>query len=323
MEDTKKHKILVAIPAHNEHDTILGVVKGITNEAVGLYLEVVVFDDASNDGMTNVLHENKIRSYRINKSFGLGHVFSKITQYFLENDYTSLITIDGDGQFDPKDLQKIIRPILENEASMVTGSRFINGANIENISLIKKLGNKVGARYISSVLKERFFDVTCGFRAYSRDAILRLHTFSDFTYTQEVFLNLGFKKLQILEVPISTMYFKERKSKMTKSVFRYIYKSVKIILKSMLIYSPMKLFSSLAAIALALGFSGGVFVFFWNITNDTVTPFKWLAITVVILGSLAVFLYCVGILLQITSRLQLTLENSLYYQKRNQYGDKS
>lgn len=320
MSDTEKQtKILIAIPAHNEADSITSVVRGILNATQDLNPMVVVFDDASDDETSSLLKEHGVAFFRIGKSFGLGYVFLQITKYFLERNFDVLLTIDGDGQFDPNDIKNILKPIMKKEAEMVTGSRFIKGSETRNISKLKRLGNQLGAWYISSILKKRYYDVTCGFRAYSRDALLRLHTFSDFTYTQEVFLNLGFKKLIIKEVPIRTEYFKERKSKMTGKMFRYIYKSIKIILKSMMIYSPMKLFSKLAVVSFGLGLSGGIFVFFWDMAHGTVTPFKWLAITTLVLGSLAVFFYCVGILLQITSRLQLTLEENLYYQKRSLY----
>lgn len=314
--DTKNtQKILIAIPSHNESETILKVVNDINSSIKNLDYSLVVFDDASKDNTQELLKKHNIENYLIKESFGLGYVFSCITKYFLEKKFDILLTIDGDGQFNPKDIENILKPIMENSADMVTGSRFMKNSKTQNISFIKKIGNKVGAKYISSILKKRYYDVTCGFRSYSRKAILKLHTFSDFTYTQEVFLNLGFKKLIIKEIPIHTEYFTNRKSKMTGKIFQYIYKSIKIILKSMLIYSPMRLFGGLSLACLTLSLFSGTFVFFWDMSNETVTPFKWLAITSLILGSLAIFLYCVGILLQITSRLQLTNEEILYYQK--------
>lgn len=320
MDSKPTQKILIAIPAHNEASSLLGVISGIREATQHLdAVSLVVFNDASTDTTEILLREHNIPSVTINQRFGLGYVFARITRHALEYGFDILLTIDGDRQFDPRDIEHVLRPILEGAADMTTGSRFMKDSTTRNISTLKRLGNQLGAWYISSILKKRYYDVTCGFRAYSRDALLRLHTFSDFTYTQEVLLNLGFKKLIIKEVPIHTEYFKERKSKMTGKIFRYIYKSIKIILKSMLIYSPMKLFSKLAAVSFGLGLSGGIFVFFWDMAHGTVTPFKWLAVTTLVLGSLAVFLYCVGILLQITSRLQLTLEENLYYQKRTRY----
>ena len=313
-------KILVAIPSHNEQDSILEVVRNITKETEGFSPAIVVFDDASKDQTPFLLKENGVMSFRIKKSFGLGNVFSEITKYFIQKEFDILVTIDGDGQFDPKDMASIIKPIIDGDADMVTGSRFIIGSTTRNISHLKYLGNKLGAKYISSILKHKYHDVTCGFRAYTRDAILRLHTFSDFTYTQEVFLNLAFKKLAIKEVPINTVYFKERKSKMVKSIFTYIVKSLKIILKSIITYSPMKLFGSLGTLSFLLTLVSGIFIFFWDQSTGGVTPFKWVGVTAIASLIVGVILYSVGILLQVTSRLQITAEEQLYLIKKNIYG---
>jgi len=322
MDTINLKKILVAIPAHNEELVIVEVVKKIktvTEKDNRHTYSLVVFDDASKDDTVAKLKNNNFNVYEIKKSFGLGNVFTHISTYFLENDYDYLITIDGDGQFDPNDIGKIIEPILNQEADMVTGSRFLKESQTTNISWLKKFGNKIGAKYISSILREKYFDVTCGFRAYTEKAILKLHTFSDFTYTQEVFLNLGFKKITIKEVPIKTMYFKNRKSRMVKSVFSYIIKSLKIILKSIIVYSPMRLFSKLGILSFVVTLISGVFIFFWDQSTGSVTPYKWVGVTAIVSSIIGVILYCVGILLQITSRLQITAEEQLYLIKKNAY----
>lgn len=319
--DTKNtQKILIAIPSHNESETILKVVNDINSSVKNLDYSLVVFDDASKDNTQELLKKHNVENYLIKESFGLGYVFSCITKYFLEKKFDILLTIDGDGQFNPKDIENILKPIMENSADMVTGSRFMENSKTKNISFIKKIGNKVGAKYISSILKKRYYDVTCGFRSYSREAILKLHTFSDFTYTQEVFLNLGFKKLIIKEIPIHTEYFTNRKSKMTGKIFQYIYKSIKIILKSMLIYSPMKLFGTLGLFSFFITFIAGVFIFFWDQATGSVTPFKWIGVMAIASSIIGVIFYSVGILLQITSRLQITQEEQLYLIKKNTYG---
>ena len=284
---------------------------------LGEDFSLVVFDDSSTDKTPEIILENNVNSVRIRKSFGLGHVFSCIMKYFLENNFDILVTIDGDGQFDAKDIKKIINPIKKGEAQMVTGSRFMPGSTTKDISWIKKIGNKLGASYISSVLQDKYNDVTCGFRAYTKEAILKLHTFSNFTYTQEVFLNLGFKKVPIKEVPITTIYLKERKSKMTKSIFRYIFESIKIIVKSMLVYSPMRLFGKISFAFFTVSAVTGISVFMWDKIHGTATPFKWLALTSLVCILISILSYSLGILLQITSRLQLTVEEELYYQKKN------
>ena len=321
---SSKQKILFAIPAHNEEAVILDVVTNISSATQSIqntHNHVVVFDDASTDKTRTLLQSHGFEVHTIPTHRGLGYVFSQIVHYFLKNDFDILVTIDGDGQFDPQDIKEIITPLQSGEADMTTGSRFMNTSETLNISRIKSIGNKIGARYISSVLNKKYYDVTCGFRGYTRDAIFKVHTFSDFTYTQEVFLNLGFKKVNIKEIPIKTTYFKKRKSKMVTSVFSYMFKSFKIIFKSILIYSPMRLFGVLALFLAILAIISGIFVLFWNMHAGTVTPFKWVGVTSVTSIVLGTLLYCIGVLLQITSRIQLTLEEQLYLTKKLNSGN--
>ncbi len=277
---------------------------------------ITVFDDASTDDTGAIALANSCAVERIHKSRGLGYVFTQITSAFLKSGADFLVTIDADNQFDPNEIPLLLAPLTDGRADFVTGSRFLKQSNTSGISAIKKIGNKVGARYISSILGEQFSDVTCGFRASSREAILQLHTFADFTYTQEVFLNLGIKKISIVEIPITTIYHKERKSKIVTSVCSYIAKSLKIILKFTIVYAPMRLFGTLGNLSFLLAIASSIFVFFWNQATGSVTPYKWLAVVGVSAGGAGLLFYSVGILLQITSRIQLTIEKVLYESRK-------
>lgn len=316
--------MLIALPAKNEatriRETLLGIAS-FTSTQNSFNFETVVFDDASTDNTSEIVTQLGQSHYLISKSHGLGHVFSLIIEHFLSRDFDYLVTIDADGQFKAQEIEKLLHPLLTGNAVMSTGSRFMNGSQVNSISAIKKWGNKIGAWVLSSILNETYHDVTCGFRAYTRTAILKLHTFSNFTYTQEVFLNLGIKKLPITEVPVSVVYHKDRKSKMTKSVLAYIYRSLKIILKFLVIYAPMKLFGFIGNISFILGIGCMVFVFIWDHTHGNVTPYKWVGILGVSLMGSSVIFYALGILLQITSRIQLTSEEGLYYIKKKEYGE--
>lgn len=315
--------ILIAIPAKNEAaslklllDDIQKVVGALPHKTT-----ICVFDDNSSDNTAVIADTCGATVYSIHESRGLGYVFTHIATYALKNNYTYVVTIDADRQFDPHDIPQLLQPLFENKADFTTGSRFLPTSKVFNISHVKRLGNNLGAQVVSSILKKRFRDVTCGFRAYTRNALLKVHTYSDFTYTQEVFLNLGIKKLTIQEVPITVTYFKDRKSKMVRSVFSYIFKSFKIIFKFMILYAPMKLFSFLGNLSFLLALAAGIFVIIYDTVHGTLTPFKWIGVTGTSLGIAGVVFYCTGLLLQITSRIQLTQEDALYYLKKKEYGE--
>jgi glycosyltransferase involved in cell wall biosynthesis len=319
MDTNTTPRILIALPAKNESAAIGDTLQRIKS-AIGTLrnytFDIVVFDDASTDNTKSVAEQSGAVVVTNKNSRGLGYVFTTITDYFLQGKWNYLVTIDADGQFEPKEIPLLLEALCSGNADFVTGSRFLKGSKTHNISWVKKFGNRLGSRYISSILKKRYSDVTCGFRAYTHDAILRLHTFSDFTYTQEVFLNLGIKKLFIAEVPITTHYFAERKSKMVGSIIGYMLKSFKIILKFMMVYAPMRLFSRLGNMSFIIAILCGVFVYFWDHTTGAVTPYKWLGITGLVSGLIGILMYSVGILLQVTSRIQLTIEEGLYFTKK-------
>lgn len=318
----EKNKILIFLPARNEAKTIASVIGESKKELAknSITADFLVVDDGSTDETKSESEKSGafVISYKEKK--GLGFVFREAVKYSIKNNYDILITIDSDKQFKESEIIKFINVLEKNEADFVTGSRFLPQSQTVNISKVKKIGNKIGAWYISSVLKKKFSDVTCGFRGYNREAMLHLHTFSDFTYTQEVFMNLGIKKLSIVEIPITTVYYKDRKSKMVKSVFSYIAKSIKIILKFMILYAPMRLFSKIGNLFFILGLIGTIFVFFWDRHTGTVTPYKWVGVMSLFLGSGWIIMYSVGMLLQVTSRIQLTIEEQLYLAKKNLYG---
>lgn len=314
----QKNKILIFLPAQNEEKTVASVINDAKRELKDNSIEAdfLVISDGSTD--ETKIEAEKSGAFVIDhkEKRGLGFIFREAVEYTIKNNYKILITIDSDKQFKESQIIDFIRILEKDEADFVTGSRFLPQSKTINISGVKKLGNKIGAWYISSILKKKFSDVTCGFRGYNREALLRLHTFSDFTYTQEVFLNLGIKKLSIKEIPVTTIYHKERKSKMVKSIFSYISKSLKIILKFAIVYAPMRLFGTLGNLSLLISIASGIFVFFWNKTTGEVTPYKWLGVLGVSAGGAGLLFYSVGILLQITSRIQLTIENVLYESRK-------
>ncbi len=318
----EKNKILIFLPARNEAKTIASVIEESKKELSknSKKVDFLVVDDGSTDNTRSEAEKSGAFVISFKEKKGLGSVFREALEYARKNNYEILITIDSDKQFKESEIVKFIEMLEKNEADFVTGSRFLPESQTTNISKIKKIGNKIGARYISSVLKKKFSDVTCGFRGYNREAMLHLHTFSDFTYTQEVFMNLGIKKLSIAEIPITTVYYKDRKSKMVSSVFSYISKSIKIILKFMILYAPMRLFSKIGNLFFVLSLAGAIFVFIWDKHTGTVTPYKWIGVLSLFLGSGGIIMYSVGMLLQVTSRIQLTIEEQLYLAKKNLYG---
>jgi glycosyltransferase involved in cell wall biosynthesis len=197
-------KLAVIIPAYNEEKTIAQVIREIPRNIEGINeVEVLVIDDGSTDNTIKEARNAGALVASHTKNEGLGISFSTGIREALKRGADIIVNIDADNQFDSNDIPKLVKPILENRADMVTGTRFKEGKIIPNMSELKRRGNKFFVWLVNLMTGSKFTDVSCGFRAYSRNTALYLNLFGRFTYTQEVFLDLVNKNKQIEEVPIN------------------------------------------------------------------------------------------------------------------------
>ncbi|MCB9805580.1 glycosyltransferase family 2 protein [Candidatus Nomurabacteria bacterium] len=313
-------KILISIPAKNEAQTITEVINSCRQQVLnhtGITADVLVVSDGSTDDTVELAKSARADVIVHHRSQGLGYVFSEAIEYAVRHDHDIMITIDGDNQFDTEDIPAMLNPILENEADFVTGSRFLSNSKLVGIPEVKKIGNRMMSKLISSILKEKFYDVSCGFRVYNKEAILNLNVFHNFTYTQEVFLNLGVKKIRIKEIPISVQYFKERKSRIASNLFRYGWQTLKIITRSVVHYKPMRLFGTFSLITFLISFPIVVTLGIRYIRTDLITPYKGIAISAIVVLVVSMASLVSGIILEIISRIQLSIEKAIYYLRRN------
>ena len=245
-------KLLVYIPAFNEEETIKEAIKAVPKNIDGVdSFNILVVDDGSIDNTANLAKEAGaiVISHGVNKKVGMA--FRTALNYARDNKYDILVSIDADRQFDANQIPDIIKPILRNEADMVLGNRFSKGMP-ENMSKSKYWGNKLMSKLISFITKQTFRDVSCGFRAYGKEALFRLNLYGKFTYTQETILDMAYKKIKIKEMPISIKYFKNRKSRVAKSLLNYAWKTSSIIFSFLTIYKPMTVLLSYFSLVLVL-----------------------------------------------------------------------
>ena len=143
-----------------------------------------------------------------------------------------------------------------------------------HMSRVKYWGNQKVAQLISYITGQTFQDVSCGFRAYSREALLRLNIFGEFTYTHETILSLVYQGSQVVEHPIKVKYDLERKSRVATSISHYALQTSKIIFRVMLDYKPMRVFGTLGGVLILIG---TIFIFFLlghYFISHAFTPYK-------------------------------------------------
>ena len=249
--------LLIAIPVFNEENNVLDVIESLPKSFAGIQAcRVLVVDDGSCDDTLLQISTTDVEVISHGSNLGLGFAFNSAKKYFLDNDFDIMVTIDGDGQFDPQDIEYLLRPLLNKSCDFCLGSRFEQERPTE-MSYIKYFGNRIYARVISLLTKGSIKDASCGFRAYSRKSLMNLSLVFRFTYTHATLLELLYKNFKHCEIPISVKYFKTRQSHLTGNLFKYGFETVFIISKVVLRFRPKLYYSILGLVAM-------IIIFMWQ-----------------------------------------------------------
>ena len=318
-------RLIILIPAYNEEETIASLMEQIPESFSGVNdVITLVVDDGSTDHTALQAKEAgaKVVSHTHNR--GVGSAFNTGLTTALEMGADILVNIDADGQFSPLEIPLLIKPILGGRADFVAGDRFTQSdgghEKPEEMPAVKFWGNKQMSRLISMLAGQNFNDVSCGFRAYSKEAMLRLNLTGKFTYTQETFLDLASKELRIDTIPVNVKYYNERRSRVAENVLQYLYHTLNIILRAYRDYRPLKFFVILGTLPFVIGSIGGLFTLIHYLNTGAITPYKSVGLIGLYLVSIAFILWIVGILADMFVRIRLYQEKILYYEKKRRYG---
>jgi len=268
-------RLIVLIPALNEEKTVARVVASVPSAIEGVdQIEVIVVDDGSRDGTADAARAAGAAVVSHDRQRGVGAAFRTGIAAALERGADLIVNIDADGQFEGADIVELIRPILCDDADFVTCTRFADPALRPDMPWIKRMGNRMVCGMVNAVTGQRFTDVSCGFRAYSRDTALRLSLFGDFTYTQESFIDLAGKPVRMAEVPLKVRGVREfGSSRVVSSIPRYALNASSIMLRAARDLEPIKFFGGIGLAVFGLGAVLGAFVFgHWLATGHT-TPY--------------------------------------------------
>jgi len=304
-------KLVVMIPAYNEEGTIGDVIRGIPRKIDGVReVKVLVIEDGSTDRTVEVAKDagaDRIVSQR--QRMGLARAFDKGLDVALEMGADIIVNIDADGQYDPREIPKLIQPILNGEADIVLGNRQID--KLTHMSLSRKIGNKIATFVTNKLSGLNISDAQTGFRAFSRRAALMLNVLSDYTYTQETLIQAAYKKLRIVEVPIE---FRERKgkSRLISSLLSYAKRSGLTILLTYLNYKPLKTFSIIGLAILTIGLLLGFRVLVHFYKTGMITPYIPTTILVVMLVIVGFQVILIGLFASMVKSNRELIEKILY-----------
>lgn len=249
-------KLIIQIPCYNEAETLQVALDHLPRQIDGVdEIEVLIINDGSKDDTVQVARDwgvNHIVSFKQNKGLAKGFMAGIDACLHLGADI--IVNTDADDQYCGEDIAKLVEPILKEKADIVIGERPID--ETEHFSWKKKMFQHLGSWVVRVVSNTDIPDAPSGFRAYSREAALRLNVVNEYTYTLETIIQAGWNRTAMTSVPIRTNP-DLRPSRLFKSMWKYMKRSSSVIVRSFAMYKPMRFFGILSLLfgipGLALG----------------------------------------------------------------------
>lgn len=250
-------KLIIQVPCYNEAETLEVALNDLPKHIDGIdVIEYLIINDGSKDNTVEVAKKwgvNYVVNFRRNK--GLAKGFMAGIDACLRNGADIIVNTDADNQYNGDDIEKLVRPILEGKSDIVIGERPID--QTEHFSPLKKKLQHFGSWVVRKASKSDIPDAPSGFRAYSRDAAMRLNVVNEYTYTLETIVQAGRTKIAQTSVPIRTNG-ELRPSRLFSSMFGYVKKSMLTILRAFMMYKPLQFFSTIGAIGVIAGLGVGI-----------------------------------------------------------------
>lgn len=278
-------KLIIQVPCYNEEATLGITLAALPREIAGVDLvELLIVNDGSEDATVDVARRagvDHIVSFPRNQ--GLAKAFMAGLEGSLRAGADIIVNTDADNQYYAGDIPALIEPILAGRAEIVIGARPIG--EIEHFSPTKKFLQKIGSRVVRIASKTDIPDAPSGFRAFSRDAAMRMNVFNEYTYTLETIIQAGQNGLAITSVPVRTNE-EMRPSRLVKGIPSYLKQSLFTILRIFMAYKPLRFFLLLGTLPFSAGFLLGVrwLVLYLSGTPRTHVPSLILASLLILIG---------------------------------------
>jgi glycosyltransferase involved in cell wall biosynthesis/ADP-ribose pyrophosphatase YjhB (NUDIX family) len=239
-------KCIIQIPCLDEADTLPVVVAGLPRALPGVdKVETLVVDDGSSDdtiAVARALGVDHIVAHRRNR--GLAQAFQTGLDTALALGADVIVNTDGDNQYRGEDIARLVAPIVAGSADLVVGDRQVGA--VAHFSPLKRALQRLGSWTVRTISGTEVLDAASGFRAYSREAALRLTVVSRFSYTLETIIQAGKLGLEVTSVPVGSNA-PTRPSRLQRSMWHFIKEQASTILRVYAFYEPLRSFSYLSA----------------------------------------------------------------------------
>lgn len=310
-------KLIIQIPCYNEAETLEIALNALPKQIKGIdEIEYLIIDDGCTDNTVEVARNWGVHHIvRFTRNKGLAKGFMAGMNACLKNGADIIVNTDADNQYCADDISKLVQPILEHKADIVIGERPID--ETEHFSWLKKKLQHFGSWVVRKASHTDIPDAPSGFRAFSREAAMRINVINDYTYTLETIVQAGRNKMAIVSVPVRTNP-ELRKSRLFHSMFGYIKKSVLTIFRALMMYKPLYCFTIVAAVPSVIGFLIGIRFIIYNFAGrgNGHTQSLMLACTLLIIGFMT---FVIGMLADVISANRKILEDTQYHIRKAYY----
>lgn len=310
-------KLIVQIPAYNEEATIAQVIRDVPRALPGFdAIEVFVIDDGSADRtVAEAQAAGADRIVSLGHNRGLAFAFQAGLNACLRQGADVIVNTDGDHQYPGEHIAALVKPILDRQADLVIGDRQVD--QVKHFSPQKRLLEQFGSLIVRLASGTSVPDAPSGFRAYSREAALRLFVTSDFSYTLDNLIQAGKRGLRVAHVPITTN--PTRPSKLHRGSWHFVKRQSATIVRAYATYEPLKTFFylSLPFVCVAAILFTRLFIIF--VRNDFALPGNVQSLIVAVMALIVGFLVMIfGLLADRIGDSRRLMEEILYRQRRDE-----
>lgn len=279
-------------------------------------IEYLIINDGSHDNTVEVAKNWGVH-YVVNfrKNRGLAKGFMAGLDACLRNGADIIVNTDADNQYNGDDIEKLVRPIIEGKTDIVIGARPID--QTEHFSPLKKKLQHLGSWVVRKASKTDIPDAPSGFRAYSREAAMRLNVTNEYTYTLETIVQAGRERIPMESVPIRTNA-ELRPSRLFSSMFGYVKKSMLTIIRAYAAYKPLAFFTFIGSIPFSIGLLIGIRFLVFMAMGQSGGHIQSLILSSTLL-TLGFMTFVVGFLSDILSSIRKILEDVQYHVRKIDY----
>jgi len=302
----RSRKLIIQIPCYNEEGVLATTLAQLPRSLPGFgSVEVLIVDDGSTDRTVEVAKTagaDHIVSLQHNQ--GLAKAFMAGIEASLKAGADVIVNTDADNQYSAASLPQLVAPILNGSAQIVIGARPIS--SIDDFSLTKKLLQKLGSAVVRLASGTTVVDAPSGFRAFHRDAAMRLYVFGNYTYTLETIIQAGTKNIPIVSVPVQ-VNAATRPSRLVRSIPSYVHRSILSIGRVFALYKPLRLFFSIGMAFLIPGVLLGLRFVYQYLTVSGAGRMQSLILASILIVT-AMIVFAAGVLSDLTAANRVLLE---------------